>query len=202
MIKVSFWLTEFPKTGIDANRIRGYFGNRFKDSPAYHNHSGDKILYRTPLVQYRTLKDRDQIFSIIPPNDIFHINVINNKTIDNMKIRKVDELFGISDKMISYKFITPYAINERVYREYLRKDSVEVIERSVIGNLISLSKSFDYQIKERIVVKIKKIKKVYENIRGVNNLCFYIDFDANFNIPDYMAIGKHRSIGKGVINVK
>lgn len=111
--------------------------------------------------------------------------------------------FGITDMIHSYEFATPWlALNQENYMRYYgmggMEERKEFLRKTLIANLLSMSKSLDYQvpgmIKCDVDVKIRKSR-----LKDVNVMSFIGGFCANFLIPDYLGVGKSVSRGFGAV---
>jgi len=70
----------------------------------------------------------------------------------------------------------------------------------MIGNILSVCKSFDIWIEEKIKINIEKFKTVKVNSLHFENLMgFYVDFKTNFKLFDLLSLGKQVSKGFGVV---
>lgn len=111
--------------------------------------------------------------------------------------------FGLSDKFHSYEFATPWlALNQENYLKYYGMknydETQEFMRKTLIGNLLSMSKSLDYQVPDTIKCDVRvKIRKV--RLKDVNVMAFIGGFTVNFIIPDYLGIGKSVSRGFGAV---
>ncbi|MGQ9465540.1 MAG: CRISPR-associated endonuclease Cas6, partial [bacterium] len=114
------------------------------------------------------------------------------------------DYFGTTDKDISYSFLTPWlALNEKNYEEYQKLGAWQkrrlLLEKILVGNIISISKSLGYTIFEPIKANLIKIKEVTTKLKNIPMLAFLGTFSVNFEIPDYWGIGKSVSRGFGTI---
>lgn len=51
--KTELWITcERPLEG-DGRAVRGFFANLYRNRPEFHNHFGENLVYRHPLIQYK-----------------------------------------------------------------------------------------------------------------------------------------------------
>ena len=73
------------------------------------------------------------------------------------------------------------------------------MEKILIGNLISISKSLGYTVPEPIHVTIHNLKEVKTSLKRTPMLGFLGTFSVNFEIPDYWGIGKSVSRGFGTV---
>jgi hypothetical protein len=112
--------------------------------------------------------------------------------------------FGTLKEPIPYSFITPWlALNEKNYEQYQKLGTwakkKELLEKILIGNIISMSKSLGYTVPEPIKADIKHLKEVQTRLKGTPMLGFLGTFSVNFEIPDYWGIGKSVSRGFGTV---
>ena len=112
--------------------------------------------------------------------------------------------FGVSEHEVIYGFISPWlGLNEANYQRYVRLGSYDkrkvLLETILVGNLISMSKGFQYSVPDRIYARIVSIDEVETRLKGIPFLGFMGAFSANFQMPDYWGIGKSISRGFGTI---
>ncbi|MCL5673958.1 MAG: hypothetical protein M1407_04995 [Deltaproteobacteria bacterium] len=198
----------------DAEKIRGYLGDIFWDNPAAHQHNQKGgLIYQYPRVQYKVI---DGLFYLIGFEDGLEII---KKTFQNLKsinlCGKWEEilhkglvsymtLFSITQERIFYYFQTPWlALNEKNYEIYQELRTWEekkiFLEKILVGNIISISKSLGYTVQDRIYVNINKTKMINTKLKGIPMIGFTGSFFVNFEIPDYWGIGKSVSRGFGTI---
>ncbi len=101
-------------------------------------------------------------------------------------------------------FLTPWlALNEKNYEKYQKYGTwakkKELLEKILIGNIISMSKSLGYTVPETIKANIGNLKEVNTSLKGNPMLGFLGTFSVNFEIPDYWGIGKSVSRGFGTV---
>lgn len=194
-----------------SDKIRGYLGNKYKDIDLLHNHSGDKLIYRYPLVQYKILNEFPIIIGINEAaNIVASIGVMDDELIINgeeynvfeKQIIKSSINYGCIDDYIEYEFITPWiALNQKNSIKYLDSNKVEkedILKRILIGNIISMSKSLGYTVNKEINCWIN-LKEKEVMFKGIKHIGFIGEFRVNFNIPNYFGIGKSVSRGFGTI---
>lgn len=197
----------------DAQLLRGYFGNKFKNYDEMHNHTeGSKVIYRYPLVQYKVIKGNPIVIGIedgakvLQEAQVFLEDelVIGNKIVvsESQKIVSEKCLFGVTDKILKYTFLTPWmSLNQLNINKYNKLDEIEkeeFLKRMLIGNILSISKGMQYHVSENIKVRLNVQEKII-NYKGNKMLAFMGEFYTNFEIPNYMAIGKGISRGFGTI---
>ncbi|MCX6690283.1 MAG: CRISPR-associated endonuclease Cas6 [Methanoregula sp.] len=195
-----------------AQELRGFFATKFTEYTELHQHDADKFIYRYPVVQYKMIDNTPMVIGINEGAEVLkqiydeyeEIRLgANTYQIVERGISLKDEEFGISEKIHSYEFVTPWlALNQENYRKfYTLKGKVErdeFVRKILIGNIISMSKSMGYdvpgQIKCDANVHFKK-----DRLKDVSVMTFTGKFYANFIIPDYLGIGKSVSRGFGAV---
>lgn len=195
----------------DSEKIRGYLSNKYKDLDILHNHKDDKFIYRYPKVQYKVLNNNPIIIGINDGVDIVSsigINddkfIIGDKLINTYekRIYKKSENYGINEDYIEYKFVSPWvALNQKNISDYKKSNQMEkeeILRKVLIGNIISMSKGLNYTIEDKVQCWLN-LKEKEVNIKGIKHTCFLGDFKVNFNIPNYLGIGKNVSKGFGTI---
>ena len=198
----------------DSEKIRGYLGNKYEKMDILHNHKDDKFIYRYPKVQYKIIDEKAIILGIEEgANIVTNIGINDDKLIiedkwintfeKKISINKCD--FGVSDDYITYEFLTPWiALNQKNINNYNNGNDMEkeeILQRILIGNIISMSKGFNYTVEEKIKCWLN-LQSTYANIKGVKHVGFVGEFKVNFNIPDYFGLGKNVSKGFGTIKKK
>lgn len=199
---------------INPNKIRGFFATKFTEHFLLHHHIDvDRYLYKYPLIQYKVLNHTPTIIginegvrvikNIFSKFDFLSVNGEKIPIIEK-EIRFEECEFGISDKSHTYHFLTSWlALNKKnleTYNHIKGEQKVQFLDRILIGNLISISKSLNYTVSHKI--------EVYHNLRQLKKLIRYKNsyllgfkgiFHVNFNIPNFLGIGKGVSKGYGTI---
>jgi hypothetical protein len=184
------------KVTESTEKLRGYIGNKFKDNFFLHQHLDDnKLLYNYPKIQYKIIDGVPSIFGIEEGKTTYKLK---GKPI---KVEK-KQTFGISENYIRYKFIVPWvALNQRNYELYKnasQSHKEKILEKVIVGNLLSVSKSLDYVVTEEIITKTK-ISPLPVYLKGISVIGFEGEFQTNFLIPDYFGLGKSVSRGFGTV---
>lgn len=216
MIELEIFKMIYKDLNIDKKQIpmiRGFFGNKYKDIDFMHNHDGNnKLFYRYPLVQYKVIENNPALIGIkegaktLKSQNIFledEIQLGDNILISNQQCVSNDLcLFGESDILQEYKFLTPWiALNQKNISKYKNVDIIdkeELLKSILIGNILSMCKGLGYTVENKLKVKLD-VKETCVNLKGTKMLAFTGGFIVNFEIPDYLAIGKSISRGFGTI---
>jgi len=177
----------------------------------HHHIENERFLYKYPFIQYKIIKKNPMIVIIKDGIEIFQeiCNQISEITLNNetfkiiekiIKLKDVD--FGLRNTLINYKFLTPYlALNQENYEKYLKasyKEKKIILEKILIGNILSISKSLDYVVFSEIKVNTK-LKCIKTKLKDTPFIGFLGQFSVNFSLPDYIGLGKSVSRGFGTI---
>lgn len=195
-----------------AHELRGFFATKFNEYTELHQHNADKFIYSYPLVQYKMIGNVPTVIGINEGAEILkkifddyqEIRLGENTyQIVERGISLKDEDFGISEKIRSYEFVTPWlALNQENYRKFYslkgKPERDEFMRKILIGNILSMAKSLGYdvpgQIKCDAQVHFRK-----DRLKDVSVMVFTGKFQANFLIPDLLGIGKSVSRGFGAV---
>ena len=205
----------------DIPKFRGYLSNKYPQYNLIHNHlENGKVRYSYPLIQFKTIEKHPALIGINNGVEILQkvfpslteLKIANKKQIvfeKEISFKKIK--FGISDNIINYNIISPWLTfnqkNYLVYKEILinsknqieKKQKVDVLlSKILIGNILSISKSLNYKVEEKIYLDFK-LKKVFTKLKGVKMIGFKGTFRTNFLLPEYFGIGKSVSRGFGII---
>jgi len=197
-----------------ADKLRGFFADRFGEYVLIHQHLNDnELLYKTPLIQYKIFDGKPFVLGINKGAEILQkvheeVNYLkighSEYKIKEKNIVLRTDYFGTTNINNTYSFLTPWlALNEKNYEQYQRLGTWEkrkqLLEKILIGNIISMSKSLGYTVPAPIETNIHHLKEVKTSLKGTPMLGFLGSFSVNFEIPDYWGIGKSVSRGFGTI---
>jgi hypothetical protein len=199
---------------VKTKDLRGAVCNLYPEERLLHQHCEDrKVDYHHPLVQYKIINGECLLVGSKDGAELLANLELATKTLclghENYNILTTElEFHHISIKTTetvqSYSFLTPWlALNEKNYEKYQRLGSwgrkKELLEKILIGNIISMSKSLGYTVPAPIEANIQNLKEVPAFLKGTPMLGFLGTFSVNFEIPDYWGIGKSVSRGFGTI---
>jgi len=214
MILKTFTLTLASTRPIQAtaSQLRGFFATKFNEYTLLHQHNTDRLIYRYPLVQYKIIEGTPTIIGINEGVEVLkeiydlydEIN-LGGSVYEIMErgISVRNQEFCLTDQMHTYRFATPwFALNQENYKRFYlaggRDERNGLLNKTLTGNILSMAKSLDYQVPDRIqcetYVRIRKGRQ-----KDTNIMTFTGTFSANFLIPDYFGVGKSVSRGFGAI---
>ncbi len=192
-------------------KLRGYFANKYREYELMHNHIGDNYIYTYPKVQYKVIKncpiicgiENGAVYVIKSAIETDEIKINDQKyeayekTIEHKKV-----IFEICDDYVEYEFLTPWiALNQKnidTYRGASQIEREDLLNKILIGNIISLSKGLEYTVSDTIHTWLD-IEETVVNFKNIEMTAFKGHFRTNFIIPDYLGIGKSVSRGFGTI---
>ena len=196
----------------DPERIRGFFSSQFNDNELVPQHRGSDLSYQYPVVQFRILEERALVIGIEEGADFLSdmygdARRIRIGTIDYEIAQRSIQVercpFGISEQIHSYSFLTPWiALNQDNFREYQSMTTPERKERLrtiLIGNMLSAAKGLDIRVEGQITLEFTTISTTPRRLKGTGLIGFTGDFTVNFDIPQYLGLGKSIFRGFGAI---
>ena len=196
----------------NVHQLRGFFATQFNEFMYLHQHNHDKFLYQYPLVQYKMINKKPYVVGIQEGGELLKYifdqfteitlgNTVYSIVEKEIKIKTVS--FGLSNELITYSFLTPwYGLNRFNYKKFYQLPSWEnrhaFLEHTLIGNILSMSKSLKYQVLKKIECQLftHMIKTEAKNYQIIG---FLGHFTTNFIIPEYLGLGKSVSRGFGTI---
>ncbi len=218
-MQIQITTIKFPEIKLatrDAHKLRGYFGNLFKEhSPLLHNHleSGENN-YRYPLVQYKVIKSIPMLVGINQGGELLtslflkikELNIngqiypIYHKNIEN----RIFEI-NVIDDLIQYNFETLWmGLNQKNYRIYSQsseEDKNKLLKKILIGNILSFYKGLDFFTDKKIMLTIN-YKEKETKFKDKTMIAFTGNFTTNAYLPNYIGLGKAVSRGFGAITKK
>lgn len=181
----------------------------------FHNHLDDnKHLYKYPRIQYKLIHKKPAIISIEDGTDeLQHFFLKPSWDLmikDKIYPVKVSKLFvkqytlQVWNTLFRYYLKRWSGLNQKNYQIYQNipeeTEKIKFLEKILIGNILSMAKSLDWQIDKEIQLKIVDLKKKYiSEYKNTKILCFDLVFDCNVSLPPYIGLGKHASTGFGIV---
>ncbi len=213
---ISQTIIRFPEIQLrtrDAHKLRGYFGNLFKEkSELLHNHlEGGEFRYGYPKVQYKVIGGTPTLVGIAEGAQLLTelFLKIRELNIDgkvypvhqkNIEARQVEP--GAAVAPITYRFETLWmGLNQKNHAAYNESNPLEqekMLEKILVGNCLSFFKSLDIFVETALQARGRFSEK---STRFKNNrmIAFEGMFEINANLPDYIGLGKQVSRGFGTI---
>lgn len=183
----------------------------------FHNHTGEETLrYSYPLIQYKPIHKKAAVMGIGKGIDaITHLLSIPNynfqigKRSVEMHIESVNaydhEISLASETDFRYRLRNWLPLNSSNYAQYQNAESmverIIILERVLIGNILSFFKGLDLFLDNQIQLHITDITGQHAiTYKRVKLMAFDIEFKANISLPQYIGVGKNASIGFGILS--
>ncbi len=191
--------------------LRGYIGNRFREYPLLHHHL-DRPILAYPKVQYKVIGGTPSILGIADgasvireiSDEITELVFLHSRY-DVVQRVAYDQMIPIHpvSQPVQYRFTSPWlALNGENYRRwrgmYDWRERKNLLNRILIGNLLSMAKGLGVVIDERLIVHTM-LEQVPVRYKGVELTGFTGSFTVNLQMPEYIGIGKGVSQGFGTV---
>jgi hypothetical protein len=210
-----FWLkfSQPLNQKIGAKDLRGAIADRNRDKSLFHQHTanGDPI-YKYPLVQYKIIKGEaflvglnegaKAITSLEILREEFELCGEKYILLQN-ELKFYSTVFEMNKKFLPFYFFSPWlALNEKNYKRYKDsnlRDQIQLLKKILIGNILSIAKGLDLVVTEEIKIQNLRLKVQDVKVKDIKMIGFTGYFEVNFNLPDYIGLGKMVSRGFGTI---
>lgn len=218
-IDVPLTTITFPEIALrvrDAHKLRGYFGNLFKEhSPLLHNHFEDgRSKYEYPLVQYKVLRTVPTLVGLGEGASLLVelFLKINNLDIDgrtfpilSKHISHQQATVGLSDELYSYRFETLWlGLNQKnftLFREASSDEQLAILKRTAIANILTFFERSGLNLsqEQRILMKLQATEPTVTKFKNIDFLGFGGTFTTNALLPNGIGLGKSVARGFGTI---
>jgi hypothetical protein len=174
-MKLSTTIIKFPEINLltrDAHKLRGYFGNLFKEhSELLHNHYADgSSKYKYPLVQYKVIDKIPHLVGIEEGGKLLVDLFLKIKTIDiertvyqvnSKNITNTITEIGDFSKLREYKFETLWmGLNQENHKIYVEMNAQteknEFLGKQIQNNILSFYKGVGFYTTERIMAMVDR----------------------------------------------
>ena len=211
---------KFPEIQLqtrNAHKLRGYFGNLFKEhSPLLHNHYEDgRFRYKYPLVQYKVVDQTPMLVGLEEGAQLLTGLFLKIKElkiddtvypINSKNIEITQENVGYSSQFHSYTFRTLWmALNQINYAKYKKlskeRERQEMLNSILVGHILNLFRNCDIELRpnERLIAKTN-VQERKTNFKEQKMIAFAGDFIVNAKLPSSLGLGKAASRGFGTIH--
>ncbi len=180
----------------------------------FHNHTIDGFRYSYPLIQYKRIHKKAAIICVnqgvesiaqLFSNTDFSIQLGERPVI--LRIEKVipkQFVIQVWDTLFKYRIRNWLALNSENYQKYAEIESfserILFLEKVLIGNFLSFAKGLGIEVDKEIICKIINMEEPNLIVaKGVKMMAFDVIFKTNMSLPNYIGLGKHVSIGYGIV---
>ena len=180
----------------------------------FHNHTPEGFRYAYPLIQYKRIKGKAAIVCVGEGTEAIGKLLANKLTTlqigekqVQMEIKRMSAFqtfVACEDTMFHYSLRNWLPLNSTNYAAYSSTDSlaahIEMLEKILIGNIMSFLKGIGIQMEDQVKVFITAIEdKHLAHYKGVSMTCFNIKFNSNLRLPHLIGLGKGTSMGYGTL---
>jgi len=209
-------IIRFPEIELrtrDAHKMRGYFGNLFKEkSELLHNHMGNgELRYAYPQVQYKVIDQTPMLVGIKEGAELLTELFLKIKELKidgtvypirqkNIEAKQIEPGASVAPK--AYRFETLWmALNQKNHERYTEVNSLEqgkLLENILVGNCLSFFKALDIFVDTKLEIR-GRFNEKNTNFKNNRMIAFEGMFEINADLPDYIGLGKQVSRGFGTI---
>jgi len=210
---------KFPKIKLqtrDAHKLRGYFGNFFKEhSPVLHNHYEDgSFRYKYPEIQYKVINNTPTLIGVNEGAELLPKLFLKIQNIDingeqfpvntkNIECKYVET--GFSDSLHEYQFTTLWmALNQQNFPKYqdlkTEREKLSMLNSILVGHILSFFRNTRIELlsTERLMAKVD-VREKSTQFKENKMIAFSGSFIVNALLPDEIGLGKAVSRGFGTI---
>lgn len=210
-------IIKFPNIQLktrDSHKLRGYFGNLFKEhSPLLHNHYEDgSSRYAYPLVQYKVIDRIPVLIGFQEGAELLMSLFLKIREIDiegqqfpvlAKNIQQTQCILTVNQQLYNYSFKTLWmALNQENFRKYAQLDEKEkknFLNHQLQNNILSCYKGLSFRVEERVMA-IAEVEEKQTQFKNQSMLAFSGRFTTNAYLPEWIGIGKAVSRGFGTIS--
>lgn len=180
----------------------------------FHNHTGDGLRYAYPLIQYKRIHGRAAIVCIgegvEAVGELFASGSLNLQIGDRHETFHVAHVNPMRYNVQLWQQAFPYRINRWLplnadnYARFMATESIveraQMLEHILTGNLLSFAKGIGLRLDEQLRCTLTHFDDPrLVRAKGIKMMCINAQFRSNFSLPDYIGLGKHASLGFGVV---
>ncbi|MDF7818596.1 CRISPR-associated endonuclease Cas6 [Runella sp. MFBS21] len=201
----------------DAHKLRGYFGDFFKEhSPLLHNHYDDgRLRYAYPLVQYKVINRVPTLVGLSEGAQLLVELFLKIRTLDidgreypilSKHINHQQVSIDVGNVLTKYRFETLWMpLNQANHTEYLNADEPAqqaLLQRILQNNILAFLKGVGaYQPDlPRLMILLNVQSQTTTQFKNQTMLAFTGDFVVNATLPDGIGLGKSVARGFGTIS--
>jgi len=175
----------------------------------------DKYVYRYPAIHYRTIRGQAGIYAIGKQGCRALRNWLLTKTDTFYMLGRKQELYlnglkedkhclQMTERPRRYRIKNYLGLNQANFERWQEESSMTrrliMLEDVLVGHILGFCESMGYQLPEHLEVEVAMLYRSRGmKLHDTPRLAFDLDFRANIELPDGMALGKGVSHGFGVL---
>ena len=218
MDKISTLLVQFENE-ISQGEVSAFRGAVAASVPPdlvlFHNHDGDQLRYRYPLIQYKRIGGKAAILclgegtatisSFFSRQDL-HLRIgSREEEFNTAHVVATQWLLQTWQSEFEYTLRKWLPFNQENYAAYQKLESlgdrVHLLEKILTGNMLSMCTGLGVHIDKEITCHISDLleQRIY-TFKGVKMQGFDVVFRSNLFLADYIGLGKGVSHAFGVVH--
>lgn len=180
----------------------------------HHHLINGELLYDYPRIQFKVIDKYAVLLGLAEGGELLEqvwmtvdtarLGRENLPVLESRMTRHTGPI-GESVSRTRYYFITPWLpLNQKNYARFMKlkswRERSELLERILVGNLLSFSKSFQYSVKRQLVADCSSLRQITTTLKGIKLIGFTGQFSVNFLLPHLAGLGKSVSRGFGTVS--
>ncbi len=181
----------------------------------FHNHKGDALRYRYPLIQYKRISGKAAILCLGEGTEeiteFFEAGDVDFRIGNREEVYRVANLAAgqwllqVWDTEFTYTLRKWLPFNSENYAAYRQltglAERATMLEHILTGNFLSMCTGLGVHIEKRIACSITALSepRLYR-FKGVRMQGIDVTFRTNLYLPDYVGLGKGVSHGFGMVH--
>ena len=205
------WHTDRP-IKEDANKLKGYICNMFRDYSIFSNHYGCRDLRTDSRVQYKVINGVGYILGIKEGAEaIKMLSYINELHLENSiyKVRPTfcdkEETIAETDELVQYDFTSAYLPygkkNYEIFRSLKgRQEKKYFINNLLVNHILTLCKWYGLDVDKRrhTIYAHSRFKESISWFKTIRT-SYKGEFRTNMVLPDFFGVGEKVSAGFGAV---
>ena len=204
-----------PLTRDKISKFRGaIIASMDNSNVLFHNHEESGLRYSYPLIQYKVLDNKaaivcvgegTEVISNFFTNSNLNINIGDEPvSVELEDIKAERTLVQIWREPIMYRLLSWVPFNADNYKKYLQLTGIveqtQMLEKILVGNILSFLKGVNIRIEDRLECHLRYVSEPRMiSFKNVKLTSFNVDFSSNISLPTYIGLGKHPSVGFGML---
>ena len=203
------WVQDAPMRPAP-HLLRGAVADRFPDNPLFHQHDGERVVYRYPQMQYRWDREGPMIVALGEA-----ARFLTGVDWAGMELRIGGEFLTVRDavysfrrheirpspRLMRYRFVAPWLpLSQENYQRYRSMNAAQQVaerDRLAVAGLLIALRGFGVDFPGRLFAAFELHGARPCHYKGVDLLGFHGRLLANVDLPDGFALGRAVSHGYG-----
>ena len=180
----------------------------------FHNHIGDKLRYSFPLIQYKRIGKKACVLCVHEGTEVigqfFNAQSFNFRLGERMVEMQIEAVMPrmttiqVWDSTFHYNLRRWLPFNSQNYETYKKTESqterMSQLEHILVGNILSMAKGLGINFDRKITCSITNVSEPHiALVKQTKLMMLDVKFQSNVSLPQYIGIGRHSSIGFGIV---